>query len=75
MANNIEQSGEQNSTVEYLARVLTVVGTTAIAGAVGYAAAKGVEAIIPVEPNEVFEATVVAGSALLGSFVATETLS
>lgn len=56
-----------------IVRAAKVIGGTLLSAATGYAMARGVDHfIIPVEPREVFEAAVTAGSALVGGLVASE---
>jgi hypothetical protein len=61
--------------LEALVRPAKILGITALSGAAGYATARGIDAfVIPVEPLEVFEVAVTGASALMGMFVATETI-
>lgn len=67
-----EQAIEHNVR-DGIVRAAKVVGGTLLSAATGYAMAKGIDHfVIPVEPQEVFEVAVAAGSALVGGLVASE---
>lgn len=73
MSTELERVPSEHSVMEAVKRPAKIVGATVLSGIAGYAAAKGVESfLIPVDPSEVFEATVVLGSAALGGFITTE---
>lgn len=70
----VESQRKYEDLIVGLEKGAKVLGAAALSGAAGYATAKGIEIILPIQEEHFFEGVVVGAYTVLGGFVAFEAI-
>ena len=70
----VESQHKYDDVLESLKRGAKVLGVAALSGATGYAASKGIELILPIQEERLFEGFVVGSYTVAGGCIASEAI-